>query len=123
MPAIEPAVTATETPSAVTAREEAPKPVKVPEIVVKEARERDDVKTYVAEDTRTATKTDIPLIETPQSITVITRKRMVDQEVHTLAEALRYTPGVQAETFGFEPRFTWLRFRGFDATTDGLFKD
>jgi iron complex outermembrane recepter protein len=122
-PAIEPAVTATETPSAVTARDEAPKPVKVPEIVVKEVRERDDAKAYVAEDTRTATKTDIPLIETPQSITVITRKRMVDQEVHTLAEALRYTPGVQAETFGFEPRFTWLRFRGFDATTDGLFKD
>lgn len=37
--------------------------------------------------------------------------------------ALRYTPGVQAEPFGFEPRFTFLRFRGFDATQNGLFRD
>lgn len=99
------------------------KPVKVPEIMVKEVRERDGGKTYVAEDTRTATKTDIPLIETPQSITVITRKRMVDQEANTLAQALRYTAGVHAEPNGFEPRMTFFRIRGFDATTDGLFKD
>ncbi|MDR4471062.1 MAG: TonB-dependent receptor plug domain-containing protein, partial [Nitrospira sp.] len=78
---------------------------------------------YAAESQTTATKSDIPLIETPQSITVITRKRMDAQEVNTMAGALRYTAGVQAETFGYEPRFTWLRFRGFDATTDGLFKD
>ncbi|MGB5042535.1 MAG: TonB-dependent siderophore receptor, partial [Nitrospira sp.] len=30
---------------------------------------------------------------------------------------------VQAEPFGFEPRFTFLRFRGFDATQNGLFRD
>jgi iron complex outermembrane recepter protein len=99
------------------------KPVKVPEIVVKEVRDRDNAKTYVAEDTRTATKTDTPLIATPQSMTVVTRKRMVDQEVNTLAEALRYTAGVHAEPFGLEPRMTFLRFRGFDATTNGLFKN
>lgn len=99
------------------------KPVKVPEIVVKEVRERDGAQSYVAEETNTATKSDIPLIETPQSITVITRSRMVAQEVNSVAEALRYTAGVQAEPFGFEPRLTFLRFRGFDSTTNGLFKD
>ncbi len=97
----------------------AKKPVRVPEIVVKDVKERG----YTAESQVTATKSDIPLIETPQSITVITRNRMDTQEVNTMAGALRYTAGVQAETFGYEPRFTWLRFRGFDATTDGLFKD
>ncbi|MCS6286518.1 MAG: TonB-dependent siderophore receptor [Nitrospira sp.] len=99
------------------------KPVRVPEIVVKEVRQRDGEVSYVAPGTNTATKSDIPLIETPQSISVVTRKRIVDQEVNTLAEALRYMPGVQAEPNGFEPRFTWLRFRGFDNTTSGLFKD
>ena len=99
------------------------KPVKVPEIVVKEVQERDSPASYVAEGTNTATKSDIPLIETPQSITVITRNRMVAQEINSITEALRYTAGVQSETFGFEPRFTWLRFRGFDATTNGLFRD
>lgn len=99
------------------------KPVKVPEIVVKEVRERTGDTSYLAEGTSTATKSDIPLIETPQSISVVTRKRMVDQEVNTIAEALRYMPGVQAESNGYEPRFTWLKFRGFDNTTNGLFKD
>jgi iron complex outermembrane recepter protein len=94
-------------------------PVKVPEIIVKDVRERG----YVTEAQVTATKSDIPLIQAPQSMTVITQDRMVSQEVNSLAQALRYTPGVQSETFGFEPRFTWLRFRGFDATTDGLFRD
>ena len=98
---------------------EASPPVNVPEVMVKDVKERG----YVSESQVTATKSDIPLIETPQSITVITRKRMDAQEVNTMAGALRYTAGVQAETFGYEPRFTWLRFRGFDATTDGLFKD
>lgn len=99
------------------------KPVKVPEIVVKEVRQRDGQTSYVAESTNTATKSDIPLIETPQSITVITRKRMVDQEANTLTQALRYTAGVQAEPVGYEPRLTFFRMRGFDGTTNGLFKD
>ncbi len=99
------------------------KPVKVPEILVKDVQGREGEASYVAEATSTSTKSDIPLIETPQSISVITRARMQAQEVNSVAEALRYTPGVQAEPFGFEPRFTFLRFRGFDATQNGLFRD
>ncbi|MBK9999205.1 MAG: TonB-dependent receptor plug domain-containing protein [Nitrospira sp.] len=99
------------------------KPVKVPEILVKDVQEREGDVSYVAEDTKTATKTDIPLIETPQSISVITRARMQAQEVNSIGEALRYTPGVRGEPFGFDSRLTWLQFRGFDNTTNGLFKD
>jgi iron complex outermembrane receptor protein len=77
-------------------------PIKVQEVVIKDVKDRG----YVAESQGTATKSDTPLIETPQSITVVTRDRMNAQEVNTLAEALRYTAGVQAEPFGFEPRFT-----------------
>ena len=99
------------------------KPVKVPEILVKDVQDREGETSYVAEDTKTATKIDIPLIETPQSISVITRARMQAQEVNSIGEALRYTPGVRGEPFGFDSRLTWLQFRGFDNTTNGLFKD
>jgi iron complex outermembrane recepter protein len=81
------------------------------------------VEGYVAGRSASATKTDTPLIETPQSISVITRERIEAQNVEDLGQALRYTPGIQGEPFGFEPRLTFLRIRGFDATTTSLFRD
>src|SRR5688572_30394340 len=43
---------------------------------------------YRAKNAVTATKTDTPLSETPQSVTVITRDQMVDQGANNLQEAL-----------------------------------
>lgn len=71
----------------------------------------------------TGTKTGTPLIETPQSVSVITDEQMQQQGVDNLAQALRYTPGADGEPFGFEPRTTFIRLRGFDATTTGLYRD
>ncbi len=48
---------------------------------------------YHATDTVTATKTDTPLLDVPQSISVITRERLDDQAQRSLAEVLRYVPG------------------------------
>lgn len=62
-------------------------------------------------------------LETPQSVSIITQDQLEVQDANTLAEALRYTPGVQGEAWGFEPRFTWLKIRGFDATQTGLYRD
>ncbi|HAP40869.1 MAG TPA: hypothetical protein DCQ94_14085, partial [Nitrospira sp.] len=59
---------------------QAQKPVKVPEIVVKDVTERDDDATsYVAAAGSTATRTDTPLIQVPQSVGVVTQKVMQDQ--------------------------------------------
>ncbi len=44
--------------------------------------------------TATATKTDTPLIDVPQTVTVLNRERLDDQAVAQLGEALRYVPGV-----------------------------
>ncbi|MFT8551079.1 MAG: TonB-dependent siderophore receptor [Acetobacter okinawensis] len=55
---------------------------------------------YVAENTMTGTKTDTPLIEIPNSIYVITKQQMVDQQPQNISEALRYAPGVKADTAG-----------------------
>lgn len=78
---------------------------------------------YVANEISSANKIGAPLTETPQSVSVITRDQLAARGVDRLSEALRYTPGVQGETFGFEPRTTFLRFRGFDATQSGLFRN
>ena len=82
-------------------------PLRVEPITVEEPQPVESaygpVTSYRATPSATATKTDIPLIETPQSISVIRRDRLEAQDVKTLAEALRYTAGVQGEPFGLIP--------------------
>ncbi|GGA06763.1 TonB-dependent siderophore receptor [Dyella caseinilytica] len=83
---------------------------------------------YVADNDGAATKTDTPIIETPQSISVVTRQQMDDQQPQSLNEALRYSPGVVPETQGTSSNF-WsgssLQLRGFTAAVyqDGLQDD
>jgi catecholate siderophore receptor len=48
---------------------------------------------YVAQDIVTATKTDTPLLDVPQSIHVVTREQLDDQAHYSLGEVLRYVPG------------------------------
>ncbi|WP_313518256.1 TonB-dependent siderophore receptor [Pseudomonas sp.] len=79
---------------------------------------------YVAKRSTTATKTDTPLIETPQSISVVTRKQMDEQNVQNVGDALRYTAGVNAEANGVDTRRDTIAIRGFDATTSGgIYRD
>lgn len=52
----------------------------------------------VAHVTATGSKTDTPIIEIPQAISVITRDQMDQQEVTSVGESLRYTPGVFADS-------------------------
>lgn len=49
---------------------------------------------YLTRQTRTATKTDTPLIDTPQSVTVVTQQQIRDQGFQSINEAIRYVPGV-----------------------------
>jgi len=72
------------------------------------------VKGYVAKSNSTASKTGTPLIETPQSVSVITKDQIAAQNAQTLGEVLSYTPGVVGEPFGTDPRFDAPIIRGFD---------
>ena len=81
------------------------------------------VEGYVATRSATGTKTDTPLIEVPQTISVVTRDQLDARDANKMNEALRYTPGVQPEPFGVEPRYTDIRIRGLDVTTTALFRD
>lgn len=48
---------------------------------------------YVASNSVTATKTDTPLLDIPQSINVVTREQLDDQAHHSLGDVLRYVAG------------------------------
>ena len=48
---------------------------------------------YLATNSVTATKTDTPLMDIPQTINVVTRDQLDDQAHHSLTDILRYVPG------------------------------
>ncbi|MEX0605532.1 MAG: TonB-dependent siderophore receptor [Marinobacter sp.] len=72
------------------------------------------VEGYRATTSLSATKTTTPISETPQSISVVTRDQMRDQGARSVQEALRYSAGVGAETFGLDSRGDWQTIRGSD---------
>ena len=73
------------------------------------------VQGFVASRSATGTKTDIPIIEVPQSISVITRDQIEARKPSVLVDALTYTPGVTAEVNGIMPSDSVIKIRGFDA--------
>ena len=77
---------------------------------------------YAAPVAATGTKTDTPVIETPQAISVITRERMDDQNVRSITDALRYSAGVSADGYGADVRGFYGTIRGFspDIYLDGM---
>jgi len=69
------------------------------------------------------TKTDTPLAETPQSITVITADDIAGRSLQNLNQALRFVAGVTPETRGSSAEvYDQFKLRGFDAPVylDGL---
>jgi iron complex outermembrane recepter protein len=81
------------------------------------------VQGFVATRSATGTKTDTPLREVPQSISVIPRDQMAAQGVSTLNDALRYTAGVNSELFGVDTRGFGVQLRGFTTFGDIIYKD
>ncbi len=75
---------------------------------------------YQEKHSRTATRTDTPLIDTPQSITVIPQAVIRDQAMQGVGDSLRYVPGVGLAQ-GEGNRDTPI-FRGNSSTAD-LFVD
>lgn len=80
------------------------------------------VQGYIAKRSATATKTDTPIRETPQSISVVGEEQVRDQGATTVQEALRYTAGVASDGYGFSTRGDYPIIRGSnpDIYLDGL---
>lgn len=99
------------------------KTVKVPEIVVKDLREiDDDTKSYVAEEAMTATRTDTPIRDVPQSIQVVTRKVIEEQRTFRLQNSLENISGINA-TDSAASLYDNLIIRGFVATDRSYFRN
>lgn len=61
----------------------------------------------------TATKTDTPVLETPQSISVISSAEFLDRNALNLQDTLRYSAGVAAESYGTDMVADSVYVRGF----------
>ncbi|TDR87066.1 TonB-dependent siderophore receptor [Enterovirga rhinocerotis] len=67
----------------------------------------------VATRSATGTKTDTPILETPQSISVIPRAQMDQQGVESVSQALRYSAGIAPEARPANNRYDSIFVRGF----------
>ncbi|WP_187278205.1 TonB-dependent siderophore receptor [Methylobacterium sp. WL7] len=78
---------------------------------------------FVAKRSNTATKTNTPLIEAPQSITVIGRQQLDAQNAQTLTQATQYVAGAYGGVFGADSRIDYLTLRGFVVSDFGIYRD
>lgn len=80
------------------------------------------VEGYVATRSATGTKTDTPLSETPQAITVVPREQIVDQGSQNIQDTMNYAAGVRPNAYGVDNRGDYVRIRGVEPVQylDGL---
>lgn len=74
---------------------------------------------YTAKTSSTGTKTDTPIKEVPQSLSVVGAKFIKETGATTLADAIAYTPGMSLP-WGDDDRYDWVSLRGFDIYTPGF---
>ena len=80
------------------------------------------VQNYVATRSASGTKTDTPLSEIPQSMSVVGAEQVRDLGAQALQETLRYLPGVVPDGFGLDSRGDYSLIRGIPAAyyLDGM---
>ncbi|CAI1102751.1 Ferric hydroxamate uptake [Serratia quinivorans] len=81
------------------------------------------VGTYVAKHSATGTKTDTPLVKTPQSVSVVTREEMDMRQSETVKSALAYTPGVMVGNRGASTAYDAVNIRGFSSVGTNMYLD
>ena len=71
-----------------------------------------------------ATKLETPDIETPQSVSIVTRQQYEEQGAVNVRQAVSYTPGVYSNQIGASNRFDYIVLRGFsDGSLDNIYLD
>ncbi|GGE90568.1 TonB-dependent siderophore receptor [Sphingomonas prati] len=68
---------------------------------------------FVPVTTSVGTKTSAPLIEVPQSVSVVTRDQIDLLNFIDVQQAVRYTAGITGENYGPDLRYDFLTVRGF----------
>lgn len=78
---------------------------------------------YVGQKSRTATKTDLAIKETPRAVSVVTREQIDDRASISISDALQYTPSIQTNHYGDDNKQDWFVVRGFTQAGTGLYQD
>ncbi|WP_336884631.1 TonB-dependent receptor plug domain-containing protein [Nostoc sp.] len=78
---------------------------------------------YRVEDSSTATKTDTPLRDIPQSIQVIPRQLIEDQRITRISDALRNVSGIQEPASTTRNVFDVPIIRGFTPNSDAILRN
>ena len=80
---------------------------------------------YVAKRSAAGSKTDSAIIDTPQSISVVTNDELRNRQAETLSQALNYTPGFTSQPTSFNRTADRFRIRGMDveSATSGSMRD
>jgi len=81
------------------------------------------VEGYFASNASSASKTDKPILETAQSISVVTSDQIADRKVNRVEDAVAYAAGVRVGGSGLDPRFDTINIRGFETTQSADFLD
>ncbi|MCQ4159100.1 TonB-dependent siderophore receptor [Roseomonas sp. GC11] len=99
----------------------------LPEVSVAAATPRatDPVQGYLATLGASAMRGDTPLVETPQSLSVVPRDQMRDTASSSLSDALAYTPGVTSQSSTFSRAVDDFMIRGFNVADaySGMMRD
>lgn len=90
----------------------------LPEVTVKGKAEEVG---YAAKSAAAPTKTDTPLLETPQAVSIVTRQFMDDRNARKLEDVLQNVAGVTIG--GYYSDWDYFRIRGFNASFDAVFMD
>ena len=61
-----------------------------------------------------ATKSDVPVVETARSLSVETEEQFLKKGATNLSQTTSYMAGVNAETYGFATRGDWIHARGLE---------
>lgn len=98
----------------------------MPEVIVGAARETatGPAGGYAARRSASATRTDTPIMETPQAIAVITAEQLATLKPTSLGGAIAYTPGIVSEA-GYSNSFDVFYSRGFrlSDSNGGIYRD
>ena len=86
-------------------------------------RGTDPVRGFVPVVSSAAMKSDTPILETPQSVSVVSRDQLDARSVTTLVEGLQYVAGLAIQPGGKDPRFDNVFIRGFDNNGYGAYRD
>jgi iron complex outermembrane receptor protein len=94
----------------------------LPPLIVDGEAASDSAKGYVARRTDTATKSDVPVLALPRSVSTVTKQEIEDRSAQTVQEALNYTAGVNTYFRQGNLSREYNRVRGFEAFQflDGL---